>query len=138
MIDTLTNFPTEVIRTRALRNEKMVIKELEANEDVYRKELRDCLVDYYEQILKMHGAGGVPQSSTFKHKFKRVFVAAAPSRDAAPPADEEKANGGEGDSQATNATAEDADGADADTTPPPAAAAPAAAAPAATAEEVDD
>ncbi len=36
MIDTLTNFSTEIICTRALRNEKMVIEELEENEDVYR------------------------------------------------------------------------------------------------------
>ncbi len=59
----------------------MVIEELGENEDVYRAELRDC---YYEQILKMDGAGGIPRSSTFKHKFKRGFVTAAPpSRDAA-------------------------------------------------------
>ncbi len=93
-------------------------------------------MDYYEQILKMDGAGGIPRSSTFKHMFKRGFVAAAPSRDAAAPDDEEHANGGEGDGQAPDATAED--GADADTTPRPAAAAPAAASPAAEAEEVDD
>jgi hypothetical protein len=85
MIDTLTNFPTEIIRTRAPRNEKMVIEELEENEDVYRTELHDCLVDYYEQILKMDGAGGIPRSSTFKHKFKRGFVAAAPSATPPPP-----------------------------------------------------
>jgi hypothetical protein len=133
MIDTLTNFPTELIRTRALRNEKMVIEELEKNADVYRTELRDCLVDYYEQILKMDGAGGIPRSSTFKHKFKRGFVAAAPSRDAAAAAldDDEHTNGGEGDGQEPDATAED--GADANKKPPPEAAAPASAA-----EEADD
>jgi hypothetical protein len=132
MIDTITNLPTEIIRTRALRNKKMVIEEPEENEDVYRTELRDCLVDYYEKILKMDGAGGIPGSSTFKQKFKRGFAAAAPSRDAAAPNEEGNANGDEGDSHALDATAEDAENADAAPTPPPAAAEPAAAA-----EEVD-
>ncbi len=54
----------------------MVIEELEANKDVWRSELRDCLVDYYVNILsldlRMDGAGGMPWSSTFKRNFKSI------------------------------------------------------------------
>jgi hypothetical protein len=48
MMDNVTNFTTEHPRARALRNENMVIKELKLNKDVFRSELRDCLVDYAE------------------------------------------------------------------------------------------
>jgi hypothetical protein len=41
----------------------MVVEELEANKDVWRSELRDCLVEYYVNILRMDGASGMPLSS---------------------------------------------------------------------------
>ena len=47
MIDTVTSVSSEAPKARALRNETMVVEELEANKDVWRSELRDCLVDYY-------------------------------------------------------------------------------------------
>lgn len=101
MIDTLTLLSTEHPEpcsacTLALRNERVVLEDLEVNKDVFqlevRTELRDCLVDrdYYENILKMDGAGGMPWSSTFKGKFKTrsISTAAAPAAAAAgaPPA----------------------------------------------------
>ena len=58
----------------------MVVEELEANKDVWRSELRDCLVDYYVNILRMDGAGGVPRSSTFKRKFKSISANATTRR----------------------------------------------------------
>jgi hypothetical protein len=66
MIDSVTALSTEPPKARALRNETMVVEELELNKDVFRSELRDCLVDYYVNILKMDGTGGMPLSSTFK------------------------------------------------------------------------
>jgi hypothetical protein len=55
----------------------MVVEELELNKDVFRSELRDCLVDYYENIPRMDGAGGMPRSTTLKLKFKGVSANAA-------------------------------------------------------------
>jgi hypothetical protein len=61
MIDSVTSLSTEPPKARALRNETMVDEELESNMDVFRSELRDCLLDYYVNILKMDGAGGMPR-----------------------------------------------------------------------------
>ena len=72
MIDFVTVLSTEPPKARALRNETMVVEELELNKDVFRSELIDCLEDYYENILKIDGAGGMPRSSTFKRKFKSI------------------------------------------------------------------
>jgi hypothetical protein len=58
----------------------MVVEELELNKDVFRSELRDCLVDYYENILRMDGAGEMPRSSTFKRNFKSISANAAHRR----------------------------------------------------------
>jgi hypothetical protein len=77
MIDSVTVLSTEPPKARALRNETMVVEELELNKDVFRSELRDCLVDYYVNILKMDGAGGIPRSSTFKRRFKSISANAA-------------------------------------------------------------
>ena len=70
MIDTVTSVSSEHPKGRALVHETMVVEELEKNESVWRSELRDCLADYYVNILKMQGAGGIAGASTFKRKFK--------------------------------------------------------------------
>ena len=79
MIDTVTLLACDPPRARALRNERMIVEVLDECTDVFRTELRDCLVDYYEQILKMDGAGGIPRSTPFKRKFKSVSAASAAS-----------------------------------------------------------
>ena len=120
MIDSVTSTSTEPPKARALRNETMVVEELEANKDVWRSELRDCLVDYYVNILRMDGAGGMPRSSTFKRKFKSISTAApaAPAADAADAdaADADAADGGGGGGGDSDA---DAARAEASATPPP-------------------
>jgi hypothetical protein len=131
MIDSVTALSTEPPKARALRNENMVVEELKMNKDDFRSELRDCLVDYYENILKMDGAGGISRSCSFKDKLKSISANAATDGegDAASAAGEAGGSGIEPNPELD---------ADADTanspTPPPAA--PAEAAPAsATAEE---
>ena len=107
MIDSHTLLSTEQPRGRALRNETMVVEELEANKDVFRTELRDCLVDYYETILRMDGAGGVPLSIRFKRRFTDAVIGAdAVSGDGG-------GGGGEGDDDNVDADA------NASQTPPP-------------------
>jgi hypothetical protein len=80
MIDSVTALSTKPLKARALRNETMVVEELELNKDVWRTELCDCLVDSYINILKMDGAGGMPLSSTFKRKFKSISANATTRR----------------------------------------------------------
>jgi hypothetical protein len=41
-------------------------------------------VDYYEGVLKMVGAGGLPLTTTFKRKFKSIFTEDDPAEGAAP------------------------------------------------------
>ncbi len=77
MLDSVTSLSTEPPKTRALRNETMVVEELESNKDFFRSELRDCLVDYYVNILKLDGTGRMPRSSTFRRKIKSISANAA-------------------------------------------------------------
>ena len=134
MIDSLTLLSTEQPRGRALRNETMVVEELEANKDVFRTELRDCLVDYYETILKMDGAGGIPRSTRFKRKFNSTVTSKADAADAADADADADSNaaaaagggGGPGVDGCGGGGGDDDDNADANaspTPPPPAAAA---------------
>ena len=126
MIDTVTSVSSEPPKARALRNETMVVEELEANEDVWRSELRDCLVDYYVNILKMDAAGGMARTSTFKRKFKGAANATTDGEGAAADAAAAGGGGGTGD---TGDIESDTGRTDANATPPPPAA-PAEAAPA--------
>ena len=49
----------------------MILEVLEADEPaVFRQELFDTLVHYYEEILGLPGAGGRPKPKSFKHKMK--------------------------------------------------------------------
>jgi hypothetical protein len=59
---------------RALRNEHMVGQELDSiDPDAFRTELVKCLVDYYEKIRDIEGAGGLRvEKSFFKRKFKEM------------------------------------------------------------------
>ncbi len=45
---------------------------------------KNCLVDYYESVLEMVGAGGLPVATTFKRKFKSISNEDDPSEGAAP------------------------------------------------------
>jgi hypothetical protein len=116
MIDTVTSVSSEPPKARALRNETMVVEELELNEDIWRSGLRDCLVDYYVNILKMDAAGGMPRSCTFKRKFKSSANATTDGEGAAAAAAGEARGGGDG-----GGFKVDSDNANS-TTPPPAAA----------------
>ena len=120
MIDTVTSVSSEPPKARALRNETMVVEELEANEGVWRSELRDCLVDYYVNILKMDAAGGMARTSTFKRKFKAAANATTDGEGAA--ADAVVAGGGGGGGGDAGDIALDTNRADATATPPPPAA----------------
>jgi hypothetical protein len=134
MIDSVAALSTEPHKARALRNETMV-EELELNNDAFRSELRDCLVDYYEYILKMDGAGG---SSTLKRKFRSISANAATDGEGDAAAAAGEAGGGEKDAKIEPNPELASDTANSPTPPPAAAAAsaaPAEAAPAAAAAE---
>ena len=56
----------------------MILEVLEAEEPaVFRQELFDTLVHYYEEILGLPGAGGRPKPKSFKHKMKSAQSRAA-------------------------------------------------------------
>jgi hypothetical protein len=99
MIDSVSALSTEPPKARALRNETMVVEELELNKDVFRSELRDCLVDYYENILKMDGAGGMPWASTFNRNFKSISANAATDGEGDASGGNGEAGGGGGDAE---------------------------------------
>ena len=62
---------SDACNTQALRNESMILEVLEAEEPaVFRQELFNTLVHYYEEIQGLHGAGGRPKPKSFKHIMK--------------------------------------------------------------------
>ena len=78
--DSITLFHFYACNTKALSNESMILEVLEAEEPaVFRQELFNTLVHYYEEILGLPGAGGRPKPQSFKRKMK-----SAQSRAAAP------------------------------------------------------
>ena len=59
VMDTLTFNSTEAPYARALQNQAMICGELDQlTPAAFQTELRDCLVDYYEKVCLMVGAGG--------------------------------------------------------------------------------
>ena len=71
VIDTLTLHSTEAPYDHALIVQEDVCGELnELTSSAFQTELRDCLVDYYEKVCLMEGAGGLPSIRTNKCKFK--------------------------------------------------------------------
>ena len=69
---------SDACNTKALRNESMILEVLEAEDPaVFRQELFDTLVHFYEEILGLLGAGGRPKPQSFKHKMKSAQPRAA-------------------------------------------------------------
>jgi hypothetical protein len=61
VIDTLTFHSTEALYDSALIVQEDVCGELnKLTPSAFQTELRDCLVDYYEKVCLMEGAGGLP------------------------------------------------------------------------------
>ena len=59
--DSITLFHSDACNAKALRNDCMILEVLEAEEPaVFRQELFNTLVHYYEEILGLPGAGGRP------------------------------------------------------------------------------
>ena len=86
--DTITLFHSDACNAKALCNESMILEVLEAEEPaVFRQELFNTLVHYYEEILGMPGARGRPKPQSFKRKMKRALAAAAASDSAEDAAD---------------------------------------------------
>ena len=62
----------------------MILEVLEAEEPaVFRQELFNTLVHYYEEILGLPGAGGRPRPQSFKRKMKSAQPRAAAAAAAA-------------------------------------------------------
>ena len=60
-----------VISLYALQNQAMICGELDRlTPAAFQTELRDCLVDYYEKVCLMVGAGGALSIKTHKRKYK--------------------------------------------------------------------
>jgi hypothetical protein len=96
--DCITDLPSEACNARALRNETKVLEVLEAQEPaVFRHELFNTLLHFYEEVQSIPGAGGRPKPKSFKRPMLN-----APSR-AAVVAD---AGGGESGEAAPAAAAE--------------------------------
>ena len=71
VMDTLTFNSTEAPYARALVNQAVIIGELDKlTPAAFQTELRNCLVDYYENVCLMVGAGGALSIPTHKRKFK--------------------------------------------------------------------
>ena len=69
--DSITLFHSDACNAKALRNESMILEVLEAKEPaVFRQQLFNTLVHYYEEILGMPGAGGRPKPQSFKRKMR--------------------------------------------------------------------
>ena len=76
--DSITLFQSDACNAKALRNESMILEVLEAKEPaVFRQQLFNTLVHYYEEILGMPCAGGRPKPQSFKRKMKRAKTQAA-------------------------------------------------------------
>ena len=114
--DTITLFHSDACNAKALHNESMILEVLEAKEPaVFRQQLFNTLVHYYEEILGMPGAGGRPKPQRFKRKMRdddpepAAAAAAAEGDSAEAAADGPRAptlpEGGEGEAEAPAAAA---------------------------------
>ncbi len=71
VMDTLTFNSTEAPYARALVNQAVIVGELDKlTPAAFQTELRNCLVDYYENVCLMVGACGALSIPTHKRKFK--------------------------------------------------------------------
>jgi hypothetical protein len=76
--NSITLFQSNACNTRALHNEGMILEVLEAEElAVFRQELFNTLVHYYEVILGLPNVGRRPKPKSFKHKMKTAKSRAA-------------------------------------------------------------
>jgi uncharacterized membrane protein len=135
VMDTLTFNSTEAPYARALQNQAMICAELDKlTPAAFQTELRDCLVDYYEKVCLMVGAGGALSTKPHKRKFKPPATTSEEGVEEAAGAgaggDEEAAgDGGIGDIEATlTSTSPASERARTTPAPAPGAEAPAAAA----------
>ncbi len=72
----IADLPSDACNTRALRNETMILEVLEEQEPaVFRQELFNTLLYYYEVVQSIPGAGGRPKPKSFKRP-----MLSAPSR----------------------------------------------------------
>ena len=84
VMDTLTFNSTEAPYARALVNQAVIIGELDKlTPAAFQTELRNCLVDYYENVCLMVGAGGALSIPTHKRKFKPAATTSAGVEEAA-------------------------------------------------------
>ena len=73
IIDTVSLHHSDSPNCRALRTEIMVRDELQKSDPaVLRTELMTCFTSYYEGILKMEGASGLPLAVAFTRSFNAV------------------------------------------------------------------
>ena len=73
IIDTVSLHHSDSPNCRALRTEIMVRDELQKSDPaVLRTELMTCFTSYYEGILKMEGASGLPLAVAFTRSFNTV------------------------------------------------------------------
>jgi hypothetical protein len=78
LCDSITLYQSDTFNARALRNESMILGELENEEPaVFRQELYTTLEHYYEVIQGLPNAGGRPKPATFKLKMKSAKARAA-------------------------------------------------------------
>ena len=76
--DSITLFHSNACNAKALCNESMILEVLEAEDPaVFRQELFDTLVHFYEEILGLPGAGERPKPQSFKRKMKSAQLCAA-------------------------------------------------------------
>ena len=84
VMDTLTFNSTEAPYARALVNQAVIVGELDKlTPAAFQTELRNCLVDYYENVCLMVGAGGALSIPTHKRKFKAAATTSAGVEEAA-------------------------------------------------------
>ena len=101
IIDSVSALHTESVHRRALRTESMALKELESMSLVdFHKELRVVLTSYYEDIVKMDGAGGLDRNVAYKRPIKRLEVPLPPAGEGAAA----EANGGAAAAEVANAS----------------------------------
>ena len=84
VMDTLTFNSTEAPYARALVNQAVIVGELDKlTPAAFQTELRNCLVDYYENVCLMVGAGGALSIPTHKRKFMPAATTSAGVEEAA-------------------------------------------------------
>jgi hypothetical protein len=72
IIDSVTVHHRDSPHSRALQHEATILHELDSmTPDAFRAELRASLTSFYEEILKVPGAGGRPQAKIIKRRFAK-------------------------------------------------------------------